>query len=254
MPTYKLTLEYDGTAYAGWQRQPEQPTIQGEVERVLAQITQTPISVVAAGRTDAGVHARGQVVSFRSSKSLPHQKWVRAINGLLPQDITIVTMESVPDEFHARYSVFSKEYEYLIFNSPFKSALDRNRFWHIPQKLEVSAMREAAVHLKGSHDFSSFEGSPTDNENPVCAIQHFDLEQTGSNIRIRVEADRFLKQMVRAMVGTLVEVGHQKRNPSDMKAVLDSRDRCAAGQTAPPHGLYLLKVNYEKGDAGTQKL
>lgn len=254
MPTYKLILEYDGTAYAGWQRQPEQPTIQGEVERVLAQITQAPISIVAAGRTDAGVHARGQVVSFRSSKSLPLQKWVYAINCLLPKDIAVLTMEAVTDEFHARYSAFSKEYEYLILNCPFKSALDRNRFWQIRQTLQVPAMREALTHLKGSHDFSSFEGSPTDNDNPMCEIQRFDIEQAGSKIRIRVEADRFLKQMVRAMVGTLVEVGHQKRNPSDMKAVLESRDRCAAGQTAPPHGLYLMKVNYEKGAAETETL
>jgi len=245
MPTYKLTLEYDGTAYAGWQRQPDQPTIQATLEAVLETITQMPTSTIAAGRTDAGVHALGQVVSFRSDKALSLREWTRACNGLLPADISITAIERAADDFHARYHACSKVYEYRILHRVERSALERNRSWHIPASLEVAAMCEAATYLTGRYDFSSFQGLQTDTEDPICDLQRLEITQEGPSIRMTVQADRFLKQMVRALVGTLVEVGRGKRAPSSLQQVLKAKDRRAAGKTAPPHGLYLVKVMYD---------
>jgi len=244
MPTYKLTLEYDGTVYAGWQRQLDQPTIQQQVEEALGRLTQETITVIAAGRTDAGVHAFGQVVSFRAEKSRNSKEWLRALNGILPQDIGAKDIEEVPDDFHARYHATTKHYEYRICNSPVKPVLDRLRVWHVPKLLDVSLMRQGASYLLGQHDFSSFENSPTDNTNPHCTIQNLNLIQNGSHIWIQISADRFLKQMVRSIVGTLSEVGLQKRPPIQMKEILELKDRRKAGKTAPPHGLYLMSVDY----------
>jgi len=245
MPTYKLTIEYDGTAYAGWQRQPDQPTVQGMLEEALFQISQIPIPAVAAGRTDAGVHALGQIVSFRSDTRLSPEDWTRSLNGVLPKDVCVHKTEHVPDTFHARYSAKQKTYEYRILNHPIRPVLNRLRVWHIPKPLDLDSLKEAAHILKGQHDFSSFEGSPTDNENPTCHIHALSIHAEPPIIRIRFKADRFLKQMVRAIVGTLVEVAQGKRSPTDLKAILMAHDRRAAGKTAPPHGLFLLNVEYE---------
>jgi tRNA pseudouridine38-40 synthase len=263
VPTLKVTLEYDGTAYAGWQRQPDQPTVQEAVERAVRSVSQSDIPVVAAGRTDAGVHALGQVASFRTDKALAPEDWLRALNATLPPDISTRSVELVPDDFHARYSATGKRYEYRILNRPERSALERMRAWHIYGKLNLDAMREAARHLVGKHDFSSFQGHPTDVDNPVCDLQRLEIivsssspfplprregEDEGegaSEIRIEFEADRFLKQMVRAMVGTLVEVGQEKRQPEEVKRILEAKDRRAAGYTAPAQGLYLMRVDYQ---------
>ena len=246
MNTYKLHVEYDGTAYAGWQRQPGQPTIQAALEDALSQIIQHPVSTVAAGRTDAGVHALGQVVSFRSAKPLAPSEWTHALNGILPPDIGILRTEAVGDSFHARYDACAKTYEYRILNQTTRPVLDRLRVWHIAKPLDVTRMRQAARHLPGQHDCSSFQGSPTDVRNPVCNIQQVDYVQEGSLIRFTIQADRFLKQMVRALLGTLVEIGHHKRTPDDLITILHARDRRAAGQTAPPQGLYLVRVLYKQ--------
>jgi len=242
--TVKLTVEYDGTGYYGWQRQPDQPTVQAALETAIQQITQVHLAVIAAGRTDAGVHALGQVVSFRSEKALNPEEWQRSLNGLLPPDISVRRVESVADDFHARYSARTKLYEYRILSRPERPALDRHRIWHIRHPLDLTAMREAAGYLIGRHDFSSFQGHPTDTENPVCDLQRLDLVHEPPMIRIEVLADRFLKQMVRAIVGTLVEVGQGKRTPQAMKDILEAKDRPAAGYTAPPQGLYLMRVGY----------
>ncbi len=244
MATFKLTLEYDGTAYAGWQRQPDNPTVQAALEATLQRITQHSVPVIGAGRTDAGTHALGQVASFRSDKALSPEEWKRALNGLLPQDISVLAAEQVPDDFHARYSARGKLYEYRIVNRVERSALERNRVWHVRAALDLNAMREAASLLVGRHDFSSFQGSPTDNENPSCDLRRLDIHREPPVIRIEVEADRFLKQMVRAIVGTLVEVGRAKRSPKSVKEILEARDRRAAGVTAPALGLYLVRVDY----------
>ena len=244
MSTFKLTIEYDGTAYAGWQRQLDHPTVQGVIEEALFQLTQDTIPVLAAGRTDSGVHARGQVISFRSEKNWPAAEWKRALNGVLPGDICVRAAEQVSDAFHARYSARTKLYEYLILNRQERSALDRYRAWHVPKALDTRAMQRGAAFLVGRHDFSSFQGSPTDTPNSVCDVKKVDIHAEEGSIRIQVEADRFLKQMVRAMVGTLVEVGLGKRDADSLKGLLEARDRRAAGYTAPAHGLYLVSVEY----------
>lgn len=251
MPTYKLIIEYDGTNYAGWQRQPNHTSIQSQLEDALFQISQESTTTIASGRTDAGVHAFAQVVSFRSGKPLPPGNWTRALNGVLPKDICVRQTEQVSDSFHARYNAKCKTYEYRILNHPIRPVLDRFRIWHIPQPLNLVSIKEAASKLKGQHNFSSFEGAPTDNTNPICDILNLGILKELSVIRITFTADRFLKQMVRAMVGTLVEVGQGKRSPSDIKNILEARNRSAAGKTAPPHGLYLMNVEYtEEGKIG----
>jgi tRNA pseudouridine38-40 synthase len=244
MATFKLTIEYDGTAYAGWQRQPDQPTIQAAVEVALRRVTQTYTPVIGAGRTDAGVHALGQVASFRTDRTMSAEEWVRALNALLPADISVRSVEPAADDFHARYSARGKLYEYRTLNRAERSALDHHRAWHIRKPLDTAAMREGAGLLAGRHDFSSFQGSPTDNENPICDLRRLEIKQEQALLRIEAQADRFLKQMVRAIVGTLVEVGQGKRSPKSVKEILEARDRRAAGMTAPAHGLYLVRVDY----------
>jgi len=244
VPTLKVTLEYDGTAYAGWQRQPGQSTIQQAVEDAVNSVSQTASPVIAAGRTDAGVHALGQVVSFKSDKALTPETWRRALNATLPDDICVRAVELTADDFHARYSAVRKRYEYRILNRPERSALERTRAWHLYGALNLAAMREAASHLAGTHDFSSFQGHPTDVENPVCTLQPLMLVQNDELVRIVLEGNRFLKQMVRAIVGTLVAVGQGKRTPDEIKRILEAKDRRAAGYTAPAQGLYLVAVTY----------
>ena len=244
MATFKIILEYDGTHYAGWQRQPGQPTIQAAVEEALASIAQERIAVVGAGRTDAGVHALGQVASFHTEKSLTRGDWLRALNALLPKDISVRSVEQAADGFHARYSALGKLYEYRILNRPVRSALERERLWHLRKALDLAAMQEAAGALTGFRDFSSFEGSPTDNTNPMCRLERLDLRREDDLIRIEAYADRFLRQMVRAIVGTLAEVGVGTRGAASLATVLSAKSRAAAGKTAPPHGLYLIRVDY----------
>lgn len=244
MATYKLTLEYDGTAYAGWQRQPNQSTVQAAVETALRRIAQTEIPVIGSGRTDSGVHALGQVASFHSDRVMTTDEWTRALNALLPADISALSTEEVTDGFNARRSAVGKLYEYRILNRRARSSLERQRAWHLWGGLHVDDMREGGALLTGRHDFSSFEGPQADTENKVCDLRCLEIIQHGDIISVRVEADRFLKQMVRAIVGTLVEVGQGKRLPRDMKTILEAKDRRAAGYTAPPHGLYLVQVDY----------
>lgn len=244
MPTIKLTLEYDGTAYAGWQRQPDQPTIQEAVETAIAGVTQQHVPVIGAGRTDAGVHALGQVASFRIDRVMTPREWTRALNAHLPDTVAVQSVALVPDTFHARYSAKGKLYEYRLVNRDARPALDRQYCWHIYKPLNDAAMNQAAMPLIGSHDFSSFQTQPTDNEDPICRIEHLTVFRHGNTLRIEVYADRFLKQMVRSIVGTLVEIGLGKRTPESLITILHARDRSAAGKTAPPQGLFLMRVDY----------
>lgn len=244
MAIYKLTLEYDGTAYAGWQRQPDRPTVQAALETALYRITHTDIPVIGAGRTDSGVHALGQVASFHSDRPMTTDEWTRALNALLPADISALSTEQVPDDFNARRRAQSKLYEYRILNRRARSALERQRAWHLWGGLHIEHMREGGALLTGRHDFSSFEGPQAETEKKVCDLRRLDIVRGGDIISIQLEADRFLKQMVRAIVGTLVEVGQGKRLPGSMKTILEAKDRRTAGYTAPPHGLYLVRVDY----------
>lgn len=244
MPTIKLTLEYEGTQYAGWQRQLNQPTIQEAVETAIKSVTQQTIAVVAAGRTDAGVHALGQVVSFRIDRDMTAYEWTMALNAHLPPDISVRSIDFPSAEFHARYNAKGKLYQYRILNRSPRPALGRQLVWHVYKQLDEAAMNRAALHLIGSHDFSSFETQPTENEDPICDLQRLVVIREGHELRIEAYADRFLKQMVRSLVGTLVEVGQGKRDPESFPAILAAHDRRTAGKTAPPQGLCLIRVDY----------
>lgn len=244
MATIKLTIEYDGTAYAGWQRQPNQPTVQAAIETALTRVTQQHISVIAAGRTDARVHARGQVASFQSDKSIPVNKWRLALNSALPHDISVISSEQVTDSFHARYSAKEKRYEYRISKHPARPAIDRNRVWHLPYDLDTQAIQQAMSALQGRHDFTSFQGPRASTSDPMCVVSQVSLSLDLMNLSIQIQANRFLKQMVRIIVGTLAEVGRHKRSPDSIQEILQAKNRPAAGETAPPQGLYLLHVLY----------
>jgi tRNA pseudouridine38-40 synthase len=245
MPTFKLVLEYDGTCYAGWQRQPDHPTIQEAIERAIHQVSQATVCVIGAGRTDSGVHALGQVASFCTDRDWPASNWMRALNAVLPKDIAVRSSSLMDTRFHAQHDARGKLYAYRIFHRPARPTVDRAFVWHIYRPLNEAAMQQAAATLIGEQDFSSFEGSLTENNNPICHLQRLAVICHGDQILIEAYADRFLKHMVRAMVGTVVEVGLGKRTPDSLTEVLRARDRSAAGQTAPPHALCLMRVDYE---------
>ena len=245
MPIIKLILEYDGTAYSGWQRQPDRPTIQEAVETAILGVTQINVPVIGAGRTDAGVHALGQVASFHIDRDMTPREWTRALNAHLPTSIVVRSAARMPDTFHARYSAKGKLYEYRILNRPERPAVERDYCWHIHQPLDDAAMNQAGLALIGSLDFSSFQTQPTDNDDPICHMQRFTVFREGDRLRTEAYADRFLKQMIRSIVGTLVEVGLNKRTPESLNTILQARDRSAAGKTAPPQGLFLVRVDYD---------
>ncbi len=244
MPTFKLVLEYDGTNYHGWQVQPNLPTIQGALEAAISRIAQHKANVTGAGRTDAGVHALGQVAHFSTTSRLTADEWQHALNGLLPPDIAVQSIEEVPESFHARYAAKAKLYRYRIFARVQRSALSRSKILHYPYPLDLDAMEVAARSLVGTHDFTSFQGSPTDNENPVCTLTKLTVDRFGDEVIFEAEGNRFLKQMVRAIVGTLLEVGRGKMQAGEVAGILAAKDRTKAGPTAPAHGLYLVKVDY----------
>ncbi|OQW30868.1 MAG: hypothetical protein A4E19_08980 [Nitrospira sp. SG-bin1] len=244
MSTIKLVLEYDGTAYAGWQRQPNRPTIQEAVETAVFGVTQTKVAVIGAGRTDAGVHALGQVASFRIDHGLSPRQWTRALNAHLPENIVVRSAALMPDTFHARHSAQGKLYEYRILNRPERPAVERDHCWHVHQPLDDAAMQQAGRALIGTHDFSSFQTQPTDNDDPFCHLQRLTIARENDLLRMEFYADRFLKQMVRSIVGTLVEVGQNKRTPDNFTTILGAHDRSAAGKTAPSQGLFLIRVDY----------
>ena len=246
MPIVKLVLEYDGTCYAGWQRQPDQPTIQEAIERAIQQVRQINVSVIGAGRTDSGVHARGQVASFCTELDWPASNWMRALNAVLPKDIAVRSSTLMDDSFHAQHDARGKLYTYRILHRPARPTIDRAFVWHIYEPLNEVAMQLAAATLIGLQNFSSFEGSLTDNTNPICNLQRLAVIRQDDQILIEAYADRFLKHMVRAIVGTVVEVGLGKRPPDSLTEVLRAQDRSAAGQTAPPQGLCLMRVDYDE--------
>ncbi|HET6436678.1 MAG TPA: tRNA pseudouridine(38-40) synthase TruA [Anaeromyxobacter sp.] len=245
MPVVVLTIEYDGTRYVGWQVQPNGPSVQAEVERALSTLHHSPRRVTGAGRTDAGVHALGQVASFPEAEPLPLRAYVLGMNSLLPEDVAVRTARLEPDGFDARRSARGKRYRYLIDNLPTRAPLSRLRAWQQFQPLDAEAMREAAVHLLGRHDFAAFQASDCTCRHAVRELRRLDvLGEAGGRIEAVVEATAFVKHMVRNIVGTLVEVGLSKRAAASLPELLAGRDRTRAGPTAPPHGLCLEEVFY----------
>lgn len=240
----KLTVEYDGTNYHGWQFQPNCESIQAVLERAISTFFGAPTRVTGSGRTDAGVHARGQVVSFSTEKDSSLFRIRRALNALTPPGITIKEVEFVPDTFDARRDAQSRVYEYHILNRPTPSPFFLKRAWHLHERLDVDAMRTAIMCLIGEHDFSSFRAAGCEAAHPVRKIYSTSFEQRGELLVFTIEATAFLRHMVRNLVGTLVEVGKGERSPNSFNELLQSCDRTKAGKTAPPHGLYLLEVKY----------
>jgi tRNA pseudouridine38-40 synthase len=246
MPNIKLTLEYNGTQYYGWQRQRDRPTLQGSLEKKINQLTGEWVKVIGAGRTDAGVHAFGQVANFKSNSTLSKRAWQRALNRLLPKDIVIRKVEEADKGFHARYDAREKVYRYFILNRSYRTAIERQYRWVVYPKLDVGRMRKAARPLRGRHDFSSFRSGTITGKtsSSICTVKKISVDRKRDEIILTIVADRFLQQMVRTIVGTLIEVGRGKRNPDEVARILQSKDRRQAGQTAPPLGLFLMKVKY----------
>jgi len=245
VPVVKLVLEYDGTRYVGWQLQLNGPSIQAEVERALATLHKSPRRVTAAGRTDAGVHALGQVASFAEERPLPVSAYVKGMNAILPQDVAVRAATLEPDGFDARRSARGKRYRYVIENVSTRAPLSRLVSWQLFGALEVRAMQEAARHLVGRHDFAAFQAADCEAHHAVREVRRLDvIGVSGGRIDVVVEATAFVKHMVRNLVGTLVEVGQGKRSPGSLPVLLAGRDRKAAGPTAPPQGLCLEEVFY----------
>ena len=230
----KLVIHYDGTDYHGWARQPGMPTIQGTIEAAFEKLTGKPVEVIGSSRTDAGVHALGQVAhATLTDCPIPTENFLNALNNLLPDNITIADVQDVPDDFDAISNTVEKRYDYLINTAPVRPVLVRNQ-WHRPGKLDVETMADAAKLLVGRHDFKSFASAADQRESSVRTITLCTVEQNGGIIKISVAANGFLYNMVRNIVGTLVEIGRGRWQPEHMKEILDAKDRTAAGPIAPP--------------------
>jgi tRNA pseudouridine38-40 synthase len=262
----KLTVAYDGRAYAGWQVQPDKPTVQGTFQSTWQKLTLEKVNVTAAGRTDAGVHAFGQTVGVFTETRLTNVELLRGLNALLPDDIAAVAVDDAPENFHATYDAVGKRYCYMIHNARTPSVFDRHYAWHNPHPLDAAAMHIAAQGLVGRHDFSAFESAGSERPHSIRTIHELKVERgshvaeflrnsdsasseklphvQSNRITIEVHGDGFLYNMVRTIVGTLVEVGRGNRDTNWPAEVLATRDRRRAGQTAPPQGLFLVSVDY----------
>lgn len=244
----KLTLAYDGTNFSGWQWQPTQRTVQGELEAAMREITGEETRIISSGRTDAGVHAIGQVVSWATRSKHSAEVLLRGLNANTPRDMVVRAVEEAPEGFHAINDSISKRYRYLLFDDPIRDVFARHYVWQLWQPLDVDAMHEGAQALLGEHDFRSYETSGSPRVSSVRKIHDIVVERRatdhGKRIVIEAEANGFLYNMVRNIVGTLVEVGKGNRTSAWPGEVLAQQDRRAAGATAPPQGLYLLNVNY----------
>lgn len=245
MKRIKLTVAYDGTNYCGWQIQPNGLTIEEVMNRTLSKLTGEDIQVIGASRTDSGVHAMGNVAVFDTETSIPAEKIAMALNQRLPEDIVIVKSEEVASDFHPRYCDCSKTYEYHIINTRIPVPTKRLTNYFVSYNLNIEDMRKAASYLVGEHDFVSFCNVRTDVENTVRTITELDILTDGEEITIRITGDGFLYNMVRIIVGTLIRVGRGFYEPEKVKEILEARDRKAAGVTAPPQGLMLMKIEYK---------
>jgi len=246
MPNTRLTIAYDGTNYAGWQVQKNAKSVQNEIEKALGKILGEKVHLVASGRTDSGVHAKAQIANFKSKKEFPQTNLQNALNAALPDDISIVKIGRAPCEFHSRYDAESKIYRYTILRSRIDEPLKRHFYWKVPYMLDLSLLKKEAKVLQGTHNFRSFQrrsaSSPV--KNTVRIIKKIKVTKSGRFIHINIEANGFLHNMVRNIVGTLVEISRGRLPEGSMKKILRSRDRRKAGPTAPAKGLSLIRVKY----------
>lgn len=242
MRTIRLTLEYDGTDFSGWQIQKSGRTVQGELERVLSQMLKHPVRVVGAGRTDAGVHALGQVAHFRTEHPIPVEGLQRGLNALLPDDMIVREAAEAAPDFHARFSARSRAYRYVITRR--RRAIGRQYAYLWEDPLDLQAMREAASRLVGEHDFRAFCHAGAEVNHFRCHVTHATWLEVGEELRFEIAANRFLHNMVRILVGTMLEIGRGKAGPDWVDELLRSGDRTSAGWTIPPHGLFLVRVEY----------
>ncbi|KAB7704639.1 tRNA pseudouridine(38-40) synthase TruA [Bacillus aerolatus] len=245
MKRLKCIISYDGSLFAGYQIQPNGRTVQEELEKALARMHKgSQVKVTASGRTDAGVHAEGQVIHFDTPLAIPGDRWPTALNSQLPKDILVRKAEIVPESFHARFSAAGKEYRYKIYQDPFRNPFKRMYSCHCPYELDLQAVEEAAGFLIGTHDFTSFCSAKTDVQDKVRTITKLEVIHCGKEIELRVAGSGFLYNMVRIIAGTLIEAGKGKVAPNDIHTILAGRDRALAGKTAPAEGLYLWEVFY----------
>lgn len=245
MQRIKMTLSYDGTAFNGYQIQPNGRTVQEEVQCALKQMHKgASIPITGSGRTDARVHAHGQIIHFDTPLSIPSENWTRALNAQLPQDVRVLHTETASSDFHARYDVVRKTYQYRVHNRAASDVFRRNYAVHEPHPLNVKEMRRAAAHLIGEHDFTSFCASKTDVKNKVRTIYRIEIERIQDELVFTFEGSGFLYNMVRILMGTFLEIGRGRRSANEMVSILEAKNRNTAGKTAPPHGLYLLQVSY----------
>lgn len=248
----RLVVQYDGTHYAGFQVQPDRPTVQGALEQALGKLLGETVRITGASRTDAGVHACGQVVTFTTENVIPLERIVPALNAALPRDIAAMGADEVPEEFHPRFRALRKQYLYRILNRPLPSPFIGRYAWHVPQTLDPDAMQQAAAVLVGEHDFAAFRAAGGSAKTTVRDLHELTvrrnddrtMRQHGEIIEISVSGNAFLYMMVRIIVGTLVEVGLGKLTPQQVQEILQSRDRDRAGATAPPQGLTLMRIEY----------
>ena len=251
MPRYKLTIEYDGAPFAGWQRQDNAPSVQEELEKAAQKLDQSIVTVQGAGRTDSGVHALGQVAHIDLTKDLAEDKVRDALNyHLKPNPVAVLQAERVSDDFHARFSATQRHYLYRIIDRRVPLTLDRGQVWRVPRALDAAAMHKAAQFLVGTHDFTTFRDAQCQAESPVKSIDKVAVARYGEEVQLTIEARSFLHRQVRSITGSLVEVGFGKWSPQDFKAALDAADRSRCGPVAPPDGLYLTAVDYP-AEAGT---
>jgi tRNA pseudouridine38-40 synthase len=241
----RITLEYEGTNYAGWQAQKGLPTVQGAVMDAVRSLVGHEVSLTGASRTDAGVHAFGQVANFKTGSGIPLAGIVRGANSILPEDIVVKeAIEALPG-FDSRRASIGKTYIYRILNREYPSAIQRRFFWFVPQRLDIMAMREASAHLLGRMDFSSFRAADSDALHSIREVTAISIDDKGEGaMEITVKGAAFLRHMIRIMAGTLVSVGKGRLRPVDVKAIIEARDRTRAPMTAPAHGLMLMKVHY----------
>ncbi len=240
----KLTIEYDGTNYCGWQIQPNGQTIQQVLEQALEKILGVKIRLNGSGRTDSGVHALGQVANFVYGGDIDLWRLPRGLNALTPPDVVIKQAELAPESFDARRDARSRVYRYRIWNQPFSSPFHRRYSWHLHDPLELAPMQEAIRSLEGEHNFASFQAAGCDALHPVRKIYHNSLSRENDFLVYTIEATAFLRHMVRNIVGTLIEVGRGERSPAEFAELLQGQDRTRAGPTAPPQGLFLVEVKY----------